>query len=694
MSFSRSLLLFLLPAASLLAEPAPGTDATSAAPVKLDDVNVTADRPASLTVGTLDAARAGLALTPGGTEVIDPASYLIGRSSTVADTFAFAPGVFAQSRFGSDEARLSIRGSGLQRTFHGRGIRVLQDGVPVNLADGSFDMQSLEPTAAAWINVWRGANALAYGSSTLGGAIDYVSLTGRTSPALFGRLELGSWDYLRATFAGGGVTADGRADAYASFTEQTQDGFRRHADQNNQRVFANAGWQFSDVAETRLFLTAVRTDSELPGNLTKAQLETDPRQAAAANVAQDQHRDYDLLRAASVTTVRTGDTTWTLTGAWTYKDLDHPIYQVIDQLSNDAALGINFENTSDLFGRDNRLRGGVLFTRGEINAANYVNNAGRRGALLAKANQTATNVEGFAEDQFALGGGFTLVAGANASWNRRENDQLAGAGSGYDLDYHRISPKLGLRRDAALAEPGASLQFYLNASGSYEPPSFSETVTNDTARDAQTARTLELGTRGTRGPVRWDVSLYYAEVKNELLTLADPVTSLTTTVNADRTTHAGVEAGLDVDLLGSRWSDNPDNRLVASLAWTWGRFRFDDDAVYGNNTLAGLPPQLIRGQLLWRHRAGWYAGPTVEWVPEKTWIDQRNTLSADPYAIVGFRLGRRQEHGISWFVEARNLTDKRYAATTGVIEDAGGVDQAQFLPGDGRSVYAGLEYRW
>src|SRR5687767_5475751 len=140
------------------------TGAQAETPVVLEQVEVTAPHP-SLTVSTIDAARADLARTPGGTETVDADRYLTGRASTLADTFFLSPGVVAQSRFGSDEARLSIRGSGLQRTFHGRGIRVLQDGVPLNLADGGFDMQALEPSASRYINVWRGGNALAYGSS-------------------------------------------------------------------------------------------------------------------------------------------------------------------------------------------------------------------------------------------------------------------------------------------------------------------------------------------------------------------------------------------------------------------------------------------------------------------------------------------------------------------------------------------------
>jgi iron complex outermembrane receptor protein len=153
-------------------------------------VEATAPNKPSLTVPTPEVSRADLEKTPGGVEVVDSERYLTGRASTVADTFALSAGVFAQPRFGSDEARLSIRGSGLQRTFHGRGIRVLQDGVPLNLADGGFDFQALDPLSASYINVWRGGNALAYGSSTLGGAMDYISHTGLTSPGYSARRRM------------------------------------------------------------------------------------------------------------------------------------------------------------------------------------------------------------------------------------------------------------------------------------------------------------------------------------------------------------------------------------------------------------------------------------------------------------------------------------------------------------------------
>ena len=60
------------------------------------------------------------------------------------DTLGFSPGVYTQPRYGQ-EVRISIRGSGLSRGFHMRGITLLQDGAPINLADDNGDFQELEP---------------------------------------------------------------------------------------------------------------------------------------------------------------------------------------------------------------------------------------------------------------------------------------------------------------------------------------------------------------------------------------------------------------------------------------------------------------------------------------------------------------------------------------------------------------------
>lgn len=206
--------------------------------------------------------------------------------------------------------------------------------------------------------------------------------------------------------------------------------------------------------------------------------------------------------------------------------------------------------------------------------------------------------------------------------------------------------------------------------------------------DAQTATSVDLGTRGTAGRASWDVVLYQAWIDDELLSQNDGVGNPLGTVNAGKTIHAGIEAEFNLRFAA------PGGSFALRQVYNWSRFRFDGDPVYGDNQLAGLPEHFVRADFLYERTSGFYGGPNVEWVPEKYPVDHANTLFADPYTLLGVKVGYRAKSGWAGFVEGKNLTDETYAATTGVLADARGRDSAQFLPGDGRSVFAGLEHRW
>src|SRR5437867_3009145 len=58
-----------------------------------------------------------------------------GRNFTARDILADVPGLFLQTRFGSD-VRISIRGYGTRSNSTVRGIRILLDGIPESDPDG------------------------------------------------------------------------------------------------------------------------------------------------------------------------------------------------------------------------------------------------------------------------------------------------------------------------------------------------------------------------------------------------------------------------------------------------------------------------------------------------------------------------------------------------------------------------------
>lgn len=652
-----------------------------------DEITVTEETDPSLTAPSVEKAARELGLVAGGTSLVPAETFERGRVSTLKDVLDFTPGVFVQSRFGSDEARLSIRGSGLQRTFHGRGLKLLQDGVPLNLADGGFDFQAVEPLAARYVEVYRGANALELGSSTLGGAINYVSRSGYDAPPFQARVESGAFGYLRgqASFA----FAQGGRDGFLSLTHASQDGFRDHGRQSNQRLVGNFGLRRRDDFESRLYLAAFRSDSELPGNLTKAQLAADPSQAAAGNVALDQKRDFDLYRIANRTTwLRPDASRIDLSGFYAHKKLDHPIFQVLDQRSDDLGVDLRYEKAGDLRGRRNRFVVGITPAIGLVADDRFQNVAGRRGAPTAAGKTTSTNVDLFAENRHELRPNTHLSLGLVATYAARDfEDDFLANGDQTDLQVFRgVNPKIGLLVDIT---PRASV--FANLSRSFEPPSFGELAnvggSGLLALDAQTATTLELGSRGRTGRLTWDVALYHARVADELLSLNDGQGNPLGTINAGRTLHQGAEIGLEAR------TARPRAEILLRQTYNWSRFVFDGDPVFGDNTLAGIPEHFLRTELL-VERGGLYFGPNLEWVPSRYPVDHANTLFADPYTLWGAKIGYRTERGWGAFVEGKNLTGETYAATTGVIADARGQDSAQFLPGDGRSVFAGIDYRF
>ncbi len=663
-----------------------------AKPIQLPTLTVTGEAVMSqqpLTVPDIETAREQINRIPGGVDIIDSESYEKGRAANLKDVLDYSPGVYVQPRFGAEESRISIRGSGIQRTFHGRGIKLLQDGVPLNLADGGFDMQAVEPLSADYVEVYRGANALMYGSTTLGGAINFVSRTGYTASPLQLRFESGSFDTYRAQVSSGQVLGD--ADYYISGTFFSTNGFRDWSEQENERIFSNFGYRFSENLETRFYVTYVNTQSNLPGSLTKAQLDADPTQANSNSLRGQQKRDFRLLRLGNTTTWRwDGKQRVDISSFWSYKDLFHPIFQVLDQVSDDFGVNIRYTNENDLFGRKNVFILGLYPTGGRTHDDRFSNVEGHRGARTAKSTQDAINIDLYGENQHYILHQLALVTGLQLSYAKREYTDrfLKNGDQSNHQDFFGVSPKIGARWEFT-----ANSQAYVNFSRSFEPPSFGElTLTRSGVPlqlTAQRGSTVEIGTRGREGMVNWDLSYYHAWLENELLQLrdpTDPTATATITRNADSTTiHQGIELGLEI---------RPIENVVLRQAYMWNDFRFDNDPTHGNNRLPGIPEHYLRAELRYEHPSGFYAGPNVEWSATRIPVDLANTLSADAYALMGFRAGYRTKQGFSAYFEAKNLTDETYAATTGVIANARGLDTAQFYPGDGRAFYGGVEYRF
>ena len=659
--------------------------------LQLSPTTVQAEPASDPTAPSQAEVRADFAKIPGGASVIDSATYKTGRSSTPQDTLGLATGVFVQPRFGAEESRLSIRGSGLNRTFHGRGLLLLQDGMPINLADGSFDFQTLEPLATDHIEVLRGANAWRYGNATLGGAINFVAPTGKTASPLNLRAEGGSFGYQR--IAGAAAQDFGNADGYLSASEFSQEGFRDHAKQDSQRYFSNIGGRINDQLSTRLYLSHVESNSELPGSLSKSQMRQDAQQASASALSGDQKRDLTINRIGNITSLELNEQhSLQLATYYNEKSLFHPIFQVLDIDSTDYGMRLTHRWDN---GAGWAWQAGLDASKGRNFQDNYLNVGGQKGRLVDELQQTANNLNVFTELNVPLAEDWSLIGGLTwLNQSREVDDKLqcnafvtsmcVKQNDSFDETYRGHIGRLGVLNDYS-----DELQLFANFSQSYEPPTFGEMTGGiiKAPNKAQTADTLEAGLRWQREYVEVDLAIYHSRIQDELLSLSDAKGNPLGTVNADATIHQGIELGSSLTL----------GQFTLRGQYLLNDFRFDNDALYGDNQLPGMPSQFVKGELLWQ-QDGFYAGPTTEWAPNDYNVDMADTLDAEGYAIWGFKVGYQMPSGLDMFIEGRNLSDKTYAATTGIVTNAAadsakGKDPAVFMPGDGRVLFTGIEWR-
>ncbi|MBO9602752.1 MAG: Plug domain-containing protein [Novosphingobium sp.] len=92
--------------------------------------------------------------TPGGVEVVSDTRFKNTPVQNIKDILGYVPGVIVQPRMG-DDARVSIRGSGLSRAYGARGLAVLLDGAPLNTSDGLIDFFEIDPSAYRYAEVSR-----------------------------------------------------------------------------------------------------------------------------------------------------------------------------------------------------------------------------------------------------------------------------------------------------------------------------------------------------------------------------------------------------------------------------------------------------------------------------------------------------------------------------------------------------------
>ncbi|AZC26905.1 TonB-dependent receptor family protein [Pseudomonas sessilinigenes] len=657
-------------------------------------------------------ARARLAQVPGGSNLVQMSRPLQGRVASNQDVLAYQPGVYAQSA-GNEGVKISIRGSGINRApgAHASGLYTMLDGLPLT-GPGGTPYELLEPLWVDRVEVLRGANGFDRGALALGGAIDYISHTGYDAPLLQVRYVTGSHGYQQRQVSSGQVLGD--FDYYVSLTDSNADGYQRHTASDSRGVVANFGYRLNPNLETRFYLRYRQTDNDLAGRVTKHSIEHSPRAANPAYVSRDDRRKQPGSTFVGNKTTWYIDDDSSLQAGLVYHDYPMDLREGPNRLKvaySDVSGTLDYKRRDTLWGLESRSTLGLRVTK-------HLPNDGASEFVRIPTGNTSDYAPGTRMRNFTYQGSDSvlhvsndleiaddlwLTTGLAAIYTRRESAVTYPEGGGKtslgDWDY---APRLGLRYQL-----NRDVQLFGNLSRSVEAPHpwsliYSSNIrfpkdsgaATGTQRDPiklqnQTATTLELGGRGDSILGQWSLAWYYAQVRHELLSVwPDANATMPYELNASPTVHQGVEASLESEL----WSRPGVGRLGLRQAYTFSDFHYRDDPRFGANRLPGLPMHYYQGELRYDWPQGFFAAVNTQLV-SKVAVDYANSYYADPYALFGATLGYNAPKN-DWqaWVDLRNLTGQRYAATVTPGYDDKGQDTARSTPGEGMGVYVGMSW--
>ena len=626
------------------------------------------------------------------------------------------PGVRLEER-ATASYRLSIRGSTLRSPFGVRNVKVYYNGLPFTEAGGSTPLNLLDPALIGRLEVLKGPAGSVYGAGTGGVArFETPAVAAGTSRVAVGA-TVGSYGLRRSTIAAEAASAT--TSVRAQYAHQSLDGYRRQSALQRDVLALDVRTMASPRATLAAHLLYADISYQLPGGLTRAQFEADPRQArpgtaaAPGTVAQQAYyasrtgllgltHEYRFSEKLALET--------TLYGSGSALRTPYLVdYQLGTAVGGGGRTVLRWRTV--LAGRTLRLQGGGEFQGSLANGRSYLNVAGTPGALRYDDDITTTTGFGFAQADYELPAGLLLTAAA--SYNRLRygivrNSAAATNPSSYQFarDFRPVlSPRVALLKEFAPA-----LAAYASVSTGFAPPTVEEIRPSDGSLNgelqAERGTSYEVGARGQLFGSRlsYDVSVFDLELR-ETIVSSTTAQGIVVFRNTGRTHQRGLEAALS----GWLWREAeplpnaPDNvpttgrGLRAWASYAYNDFRFGSYPSGGNdlsgNRLTGSTPHTLSAGLDFSERLGFYLSPTLGH-QARVVLNDANTDTAAGYWVFGARGGwRRTLLGhleTNLYAGLDNALDRRYS----LGNDLNAFGGRYFQPAPGRAWYGSAQLGW
>ncbi|MEE2711009.1 MAG: TonB-dependent receptor [Gemmatimonadota bacterium] len=636
---------------------------------------------------------------------------------SLEETLRALPGVVVNNRYNLAQGdRISIRGIGSRAPFGVRGIKLIQDGIPLTMADGQSQLNNVDLSSVGQIEVLRAPGSALFGNAA-GGVITLQTQPSAGMPIqVQPRFIIGSNGLYK--FQGKASGQVGKSHYLVNINSLWQEGFRDHSNARSTDVNAIGRHTFSD----RLSLTAIFNFYNAPyllnpSSLDKATAETAPN--TARGFVKNQGAAKKIKQGQGGVTLQyknDSDTRLEMTLYGVGRSLFNPIPGQIIDLSRKAGGARTLYSTKlPAENLDIRFTAGADIEILSDTRKEWDNNGVSAvtsdetifdnlsfGSQELNQNESVLGIGPFAEVELVpLPDWIITVGGRYDRYRFKVTDNLRNGGTDYSGSriLSQFSPMAGVSY-----RPHPYVNLYGNFSTAFQTPTTNELSNQPTKAggfnpdlNPERLRGFEAGVKGGWPDQRlsWDAAFFFFNIKDMVIPfqINNPNTDEVFYRNAGKSRNKGFETKVS-------WS--PLQKVKLSLAYTLMSFEFEDFVVRGSqlagNDIPGVPPQHLFAGISVRHPIGVFAETNLQWIDKYFGNDfngappgSTKPMSGfinDSYSLVDMRFGIQRGFngvGFEFFVGVNNLFNTRYNGS--IVPNAFG--DRFFEPAAGRTWYLG-----
>ncbi len=630
--------------------------------------------------------------------------------ANLSESLQRVPGLVALNRQNyAQDLQISSRGFGARSQFGVRGVRLVQDGIPLTMPDGQgqpslFDLDGLQR-----IEVIRGPLTTLYGNAS-GGIIQGFTGEAPFYPTLDNRTVIGSDGLQRSRLRYGGQHGD--LNIAANISRLETDGYRDHSDTRRDIANLRLGWDIDDVSSLTLLVNSLdQPNTDDPLGLTRDQVREDRRLARSQAYTFDTRKSVRHNQAGLNYQRRlANDDQLTVMVYGGERDMQQFLGfpgggvtaggAVIELDRRFGGGEVGWQRSTELFNLPVSLAAGVAYNYQGEERKGFVNANGSKGGLQRDEYNTVDSQEAYLISTWQLAPRWELIAGLR--YNRVEFDSdddylVDGQDDSGRSRVHRTNPALGLNWSWT-----PELSLYAALGQGFETPTFQELAYRqdgaglNPSLKPSLSRNAELGLKWRRDDTRVDIALFDSRVKDEIVTggaiqIDGSPTSRNFYTNAGRSTRRGLELSIEQQFAYG---------LSGYLAYTWlqadyDRFVDSSGANYADNRLPGIPRHSFFAELAWQPEGSGFHTAIEAQGMSKRYATDDNQHSASGYTVFNWRGGYQHTIGnitLEPFARLDNITEKEYIGSLIVNEG----NQRYYEPAPERTwlVGLGLQYQW